>query len=192
VECPSCNDYTDGVEIWTLGFSNRTWDRTLELVSSHGLGRVVDIRTAPGSRHAPQFNRQHLEVAFPSAGIEYVHLKALGGFRKPDLEDETNAGWRNASFRGYADYMQTAAFEAALARLIELAAGARTAYACTEAVFWRCHRALVSDALTVRGFDVRHIAEPGRSEIHRLTSFARVDGMRVTYPEESLWSPRAR
>jgi uncharacterized protein (DUF488 family) len=180
------------VEVHTLGFSNRTWDETVRLLEGFGILRLVDIRTLPGSKHTPQFNQEHLKLALPRAGIEYLHCKQLGGFRKPSRDDDSKAGWKNPSFRGYADYMQTPQFEAAISDLITWISGMRTAYACTEAVYWRCHRSLVSDALTARGIAVFHILGPGKAEEHKLTTFARVEGVRVTYPEETLWNPRAR
>jgi len=180
------------VEVYTLGFSNRSWDETLHLLEEFGVRRLVDIRTLPGSKHTPQFNQEHLRRALPAAGIEYLHCKPLGGFRKPTRDDDRNAGWKNPSFRGYADYMQTPQFEAALADLIAWSAEVPTVYACTEAVYWRCHRALVSDALTARGIAVVHVLGAGKARPHELTAFARVEGARVTYPEETLWNPRTR
>jgi len=180
------------MEVYTLGFSNRRWDETLLLLRSFGIRRVVDIRTLPGSRHTPQFNQEELGRALPEAGVEYLHMRRLGGLRKPKGDDPINAAWKNPGFRAYADYMQTPEFAAALEELVRLLEGMPTVYACTEAVYWRCHRMLVSDALAARGVAVRHILGPAKAEPHRLTSFARVEGMRVTYPEETLWNPRAR
>ena len=181
-------------DVYTLGFSNRGWEETASILSRYGIERLADIRTLPGSRHTPQFNQEHLERALPEAGIEYLHLKRLGGLRKLRAERPENAEWRNASFRAYADYMQTPEFEDALEELIRLFAEKPTIYCCTEAVFWRCHRALVSDALTARGFEVVHIFSLSKWEPHRLTSFARVDSHRVTYPAEQgeLWPRSAR
>lgn len=122
-------------------------------------------------------------MLLPSAGIEYLHLKSLGGLRKPKREDSANAGWHNESFRGYADYMQTPEFAQALDEMIRLLRQKATAYACTEAVFWRCHRSLVSDALQIRGCRPGHIFGPADCRPHRLTPFARVEGLRITYPE---------
>jgi uncharacterized protein (DUF488 family) len=139
------------------------------------------VRTAPGSRRHPQFMGGALAQSLPAVGIDYVHLKELGGFRKP-RPDSPNGAWRNQSFRGYADYMQTPEFEATLDRLIKLASERRTAVMCSEAVPWRCHRSLIADALTVRGIPVEHVMSERAANPHRLTRFAHVDGERITYP----------
>ncbi len=168
--------------VYTIGFSNRVWDDTLEILGAFGIQRLADIRTLPGSKHTPQFNQEQLKEACPKGNIEYVHLKKLGGLRKPLKDATTNAAWQNDSFRGYADYMQTPEFEASLNELIRLFLEKTTVYACTEAVFWRCHRQLVSDALVVRGYRVGHIFSPSKIEEHKLTNFLKADGTRVTYP----------
>jgi uncharacterized protein (DUF488 family) len=148
---------------------------------------VVDVRTVPRSRHTPQWNRERAAVALPAEGIRYHHLPALGGFRKP-RPDSPNTGWRNLSFRGYADYMGTEGFAAGLTELLALAASARVAIACTEAVPWRCHRSLIADALIVRGVDVQDLVGPGPARPHALTPFARVEGLVIRYPDpEALW-----
>ena len=170
-------------DVFTLGFSNRSWEETLEILRTYGIERLVDIRTLPGSRHTPQFNQENLSRALPAAGIEYIHLRTLGGLRKPKRGDSANAGWRNESFRGYTDYMQTPEFAQALEELIRLLREKRTVYACTEAVFWRCHRSLVSDALEVRGCRPGHIFSAAECRSHRTTPFARVEGLRITYPD---------
>lgn len=148
--------------------------------------RLVDIRTVPRSRHNPQFNQDALPGALAGAGIAYAHLKELGGLRRP-RPDSPNRAWRNDSFRGYADYMQTPEFEAALQGLLEMASRERLALMCAEAVPWRCHRSLVADALLARGIPVEEILGPGQSRAHRLTPFARVEGARVTYPAQELF-----
>ena len=170
--------------VHTLGFSTRDHDQLLELLRGVGVGLVVDIRSFPRSRHTPRWNREALETLLPAHGLRYHHLRALGGFRKP-RPDSTNLGWRNASFRGYADYMETPTFQAGLAELIALAGAAPAAIACTEALPWRCHRSLVSDALTVRGIEVLHLVTPGEPPgRHALHSFARVGtDARLTYPD---------
>jgi len=173
---------TQEFDVFTLGFSNRTWAITIEILESFEIKRLVDIRTVPGSRIAPQFNQEHLQRALPAAGIEYVHMKQLGGLRKLKGNDPANAGWRNAGFRAYADYMQTGEFRVALDELIRLFLEMRTVYVCTEAVFWRCHRALVSDALVASGYRAGHILGIGRCQAHAITSFARISGGRVAYP----------
>lgn len=169
-------------DAFTMGFSNRTWEQTIGLLRGHSIQCLVDIRTLPGSRRTPQFNLENLEARLPECGIEYVHMKALGGLRKPVEDSATNAAWRNDGFRGYADYMQSHQFEEAIEALIEFVRKKRTVYACTEAVFWKCHRQLVSDALSVRGYRVGHILSATRVEAHELTSFARVEGLQVRYP----------
>lgn len=169
-------------EVYTLGFTNREWDETVEMLRAYRIERLIDIRTVPKSRHTPQYNSDHLSRVLPDLGIEYIHLKALGGFRKPKQDDPTNAGWRNESFRGFADYMQTQEFAEAIEHLIALFKERRSVYTCTEAVFWRCHRSLVSDALLIRGHEIGHIFSASKCEAHPLTRFAKVDGMRVTYP----------
>jgi uncharacterized protein (DUF488 family) len=145
---------------------------------------LVDIRTIPRSRHNPQFGGDALRAALRARRIRYVHLPELGGLRRA-RKDSPNMAWRNTSFRGYADYMLTEGFEAGLAKLRELADGRAVALMCAEAVPWRCHRSLVADALTARGARVEHIARATRATPHRMTPFARVRGVRVTYPGEA-------
>jgi uncharacterized protein (DUF488 family) len=169
-------------DVYTMGFSNRTWDETLEIFSAQKIQRVVDIRTLPGSKHTPQFNLEHLQTELPKAGIEYLHLKSLGGLRKARKDSTLNAAWRNDGFRGYADYMQTPEFDSAIGELIRLFKEKTTVYCCTEAVFWRCHRQLVSDALLARGYRVGHIFNATKVENHTLTKFVKVEGTRLTYP----------
>jgi uncharacterized protein (DUF488 family) len=169
-------------DVYAMGFSNRSWENTLEILHAFSIKRVVDIRTLPGSKHTPQFNLQHMKDALPTAGIDYVHLKGLGGFRKPVKGSDQNAAWQNSGFRGYADYMQTDAFRIALEQLIELLQERLTVYCCTEGVFWRCHRQLVSDALVVRGYRVGNIFGPKKVEFHELTEILRVEDGRMTYP----------
>jgi uncharacterized protein (DUF488 family) len=169
-------------DVYTIGFSNRTWEQTLEILATYKIQRLVDIRTLPGSKYTPQFNQDQLKKALPESGIDYIHMKSLGGLRKPRKNSTTNAAWRNDSFRGYADYMQTAEFENAVNELVALFADRRTVYACTEAVFWRCHRQLLSDSLTLRGYRVGHIFSSSKIEEHKLTDFMRADGTKVTYP----------
>jgi uncharacterized protein (DUF488 family) len=169
--------------IFTIGHSTRTLDELIELLRAHGVRRVIDIRTIPGSRRNPQYNRETLGPSLRAAKIGYVHLKSLGGLRKA-RPDSKNAGWHNASFRGYADYMQTPEFEAALKRAIKLSGTKPSALMCAEAVPWRCHRSLVADALTALKFPVEHIMSASRANPHKLTSFARVRGKKVTYPSD--------
>ncbi|MGA9185588.1 MAG: DUF488 domain-containing protein [Candidatus Acidiferrales bacterium] len=171
--------------VFTIGHSNRTWKEFLELLRAHGIKRVVDVRTIPRSRHNPQFNRETLATKLRSARIGYVHLRKLGGLRHA-RRDSPNMGWRNTSFRGFADYMQTADFEAGIARLIKLAKQKRSAVMCAEAVPWRCHRSLIGDALVVRGIRVADIIGGKRARDHALTSFARRRGNHITYPLASV------
>lgn len=171
-----------GVRIYTAGHSTRSVDELAALLRPFDIATVADIRTAPRSRRNPQFNSDALGPALRARKIHYVHVPELGGLRHP-RPGSTNAGWRNPSFRGYADYMQSQGFEAGLARLGELTAGGPIALMCAEAVPWRCHRSLVADALAVRGAEVEHIISgAGKSMPHRLTDFAEVHGTRVTYP----------
>ncbi len=167
--------------VFTVGHSTRTFDELVELLEASNVSVLVDIRTIPRSRTNPQFNQDALEAALPVRGIRYAHLPELGGLRRP-RKDSTNAAFRNASFRGFADYMLTGEFELGLEKLCALAADGQIAVMCAEAVPWRCHRSLVADALTARGARVEHIMSPGHANPHRMTPFARVDGAQVTYP----------
>jgi uncharacterized protein (DUF488 family) len=167
--------------VLTIGHSNRTWKDFLELLRAHHVKRVIDVRSIPRSRHNPQFNRVTLSKKLRAARIGYVHLRKLGGLRHA-RPDSPNMGWRNASFRGFADYMQTSDFEAGLHRLMKLAGQKRSAIMCAEAVPWRCHRSLIADALTVRGIQVGDIMSMKRSQVHSLIPFGRVQGHRITYP----------
>lgn len=175
--------------VLTIGHSTRTMEAFLQLLRAHGVERVVDIRTIPRSRHNPQFNRDTLPARLRADGIRYVHLAKLGGLRHPQ-RDSPNTGWRNTSFRGFADYMQTSDFEAGLHRLMNLARQRTSALLCAEAVPWRCHRSLVSDALLVRGIHVEHILSGTRRRAHALTQFARVRGKRITYPPAKVANER--
>ena len=168
--------------IYTIGHSTRKLEEFEELLEDFGVALLVDIRTVPRSRHVPHFNSGQLARALARTKIAYQHLKTLGGLRKPSKES-TNLGWRNLSFRGYADYMQSEDFQAGLKAFETLAAKKKAAIMCAEAVPWRCHRSLVADALTVRGWQVRHILSRGNQQIHQLTPFAAVEGESVTYPQ---------
>jgi uncharacterized protein (DUF488 family) len=169
----------------TVGHSIRTIDDFIELLKGHGIKRLVDVRTVPRSRRNPQFNRDEMPKSLSRAHISYSHLPELGGLRKP-RKDSPNTGWRNASFRGFADYMQSPEFEQGLQRLIEMSAREPTAIMCAEAVPWRCHRSLIADALVARGVPVEDIIGGERAQPHKLTPFARVEGARVTYPPRGL------
>ncbi len=167
--------------IYTIGHSTRSADEFLALLQAHGISQLADVRSFPMSRRHPQFNRDVLGPFLEAHGIIYRHMPALGGRRRP-LPDSINSGWKHASFRGYADYMGTAPFEAALDELERFAAAGPTAVMCAEAVWWRCHRRLLADALLVRGTPVRHIVSAADAKPHELSDFARVSGSRVTYP----------
>jgi uncharacterized protein (DUF488 family) len=170
-------------EIFTIGHSTRTLDEFIQILLAEGVQHIVDVRTVPRSRRYPHFNRENLPASLIEHGIAYTHLPELGGFRKPK-PDSLNTGWRNESFRGYADYMQTADFEEAVENLLDLAHDSRIALMCAEAVPWRCHRSLIADALLVRGREVRNITSANKNQLHKLTSFAQVEGARILYPPE--------
>jgi uncharacterized protein (DUF488 family) len=172
-----------GIRIYTVGHSTRGLDELIALLRAFDVVTLADIRTIPRSRHNPQFSSASLAAALRREDLRYVHLARLGGLRHA-RKDSPNTGWRNASFRGFADYMATADFEVGLAELRELAGEARVAVMCAEAVPWRCHRSLVADALTVRGAHVEHITSASRATPHRLTPFAEVHGSRIRYPPE--------
>ncbi|HMB34554.1 MAG TPA: DUF488 domain-containing protein [Methylomirabilota bacterium] len=176
--------------VLTIGHSTRSLKELLELLEAHGVEQLADVRTIPRSRHNPQFNRESLAGKLRRAGIGYTHMPALGGLRHA-RPDSPNQGWRNASFRGFADYMQTPEFGAGIVALIDAAVSARTVIMCAEAVPWRCHRSLIADALCARGIRVEHILSATRAEPHALTAFAMVKGTRVTYPPEPLPLERA-
>src|SRR5271168_1722278 len=169
--------------VFTIGHSTRPLEEFIEILRAHGVQRVADVRSIPRSRHNPQFNRETLARRLRAARIGYVHLKKLGGLRHAKA-DSANLGWHNASFRGFADYMQTEDFLAGLSRLEKLGAGKPMAIMCAEAVPWRCHRSLIADALVVRDFPVEDIMSVGRTQEHELTPFARVRGLRITYPTD--------
>jgi uncharacterized protein (DUF488 family) len=167
--------------VFTIGHSTRPIETFIWLLAAHGVQCLIDIRTIPKSRHNPQFGRDQLVPALRRARIRYRHMPGLGGLRRP-RPDSANIGWRHAGFRGFADYMETAAFAKSLERCLALAATQRVVLMCAEAVPWRCHRSLIADALIVRGVDVREITSGIRTRPHALTPWARVSGTAVTYP----------
>jgi len=171
--------------VLTIGHSTRAIEEFTGLLQRHGVRRLVDVRSMPKSRYNPQFNREELERSLGEAGIAYTHLPALGGLRRARA-DSPNTGWKNGSFRGYADHMQTAEFQAGMESLMEMAAAGQIAVMCAEAVPWQCHRSMIADALVVRGVDVEHIIGEKGTQPHKLTSFARVKGQEITYPPDSL------
>ena len=168
-------------KVLTIGHSTRSIESFIEMLRVFGVKRLVDVRTIPRSRTNPQFNRESLAQSLVETGIEYAHAPALGGLRHA-RKDSPNTGWRSVSFRGYADYMQTPEFEAAIESLIEAAKREQVTIMCAEAVPWRCHRSLIGDALKVRGIAVEDIMSATRTQPHELTSFAKVAGTQVTYP----------
>jgi 3-methyladenine DNA glycosylase/8-oxoguanine DNA glycosylase len=172
-----------GIRLYTIGHSTRSIDELVALLRAADVSTLADIRTIPRSRHNPQFEREALSAALRRRRLRYVHVPLLGGLRRA-RPDSPNTAWRNASFRGFADYMLSADFEAGLAELRRLASDGTVAVMCAEAVPWRCHRSLVADALLVRGARVEHITGAGRASPHRLTAFAHVEGTRITYPGE--------
>jgi Protein of unknown function, DUF488 len=191
-ECVASKDAANALawRVYTIGHSTRPIEEFIALLTANGLERLLDIRTIPKSRHNPQFHTDSLSRYLRAKGIDYVHLKELGGLRRP-RPDSPNTGWRNASFRGYADYMQTEEFDTALRHAIELARQKPTALMCAEALPWRCHRSLVADALVVRGIEVLEIVSSSLPKPHALTPFARVRGTHITYPAEASADPCA-
>jgi uncharacterized protein (DUF488 family) len=167
--------------IFTIGHSTRPIDVFIRLLKAHGVQRVVDVRTIPRSRHNPQFSRVQLSPALHRARMHYTHMPGLGGLRHARA-GSTNTAWLNASFRGYADYMQTPEFADSLARCIDFAKQERVALMCAESVPWRCHRSLIADALLARGIEASEITSGVRTRPHELTPWARVQGTQVTYP----------
>ncbi len=168
-------------KLYTLGHSTRTLEEFLDILAQYKIKLLVDVRTVPRSRRVPQFNTENLAQVLPPHHINYHHLPALGGLRKT-RPDSPNTGWRNESFRGYADYMQTPDFESGLNELIKLASKKTTAIMCAEAVPWRCHRSLISDALLVRSWTVIDLFSTTSAKPHKLTDFAKVEGTHLTYP----------
>ena len=176
------------VSISTVGHSTHSIGDFIAILQAHGVRQLVDVRTMPRSRRVPQFNKEKLPGSLKAAGIRYRHMPGLGGLRHPK-RDSTNTGWRNTSFRGYADYMQTPEFKENLETLIKLAAQAPTAIMCAEAVPWRCHRSLIADALVAKGIQATEILSAKRSRPHALTPFAQLNGAEVTYPGTAVKTP---
>jgi uncharacterized protein (DUF488 family) len=170
-------------KIYLIGHSTMTTERFLKILKAHLIATLVDIRTVSRSRHNPQFNSEPLKDSLEGAGIAYINLKELGGFRRSS-KTSLNTGWRNLSFRGYADYMQTDEFEAGLEKLILLGKSKKVAIMCAEGNPYRCHRSLVADALTVRGIRSVHISSTKPGRLHKITPFAQVAGERIRYVEQ--------
>jgi uncharacterized protein (DUF488 family) len=173
------------VTLYTVGHSNRSLDDFLALLARYGIEQLVDIRTLPGSRKYPHFDQEALSVSLQEAGIAYHHLIGLGGRRRP-ARDSINTGWRHPAFRGYADYMQSEAFQEAIDMLANLARSQSTAIMCSEAVPWRCHRSMVGDAMLIQGFTVLDIISPTSARPHKLTPWAQVEGWQITYPASEI------
>lgn len=170
--------------VWTIGHSTHSLDELVAMLHSFNIETVVDIRSYPRSRKFPQFNKEALELSLPENNIEYIHLKKLGGRRKVNPESK-NTTWRHAAFRGYADYMESESFAEGIKELIVIALEKRTAYMCSEAVWWRCHRSMVSDYLKAHGWDVQHIMGVNKASEHPYTQPARIVAGELTYlPED--------
>jgi uncharacterized protein (DUF488 family) len=167
--------------LWTIGHSTKPIDEFLALLKAHDIQQLIDVRTIPRSRHNPQYNSEALSKNLRDEDMSYKHMPKLGGLRKPK-KDSINTGWRNESFRGYADYMQTDEFQRAIEELIAQGRNKKTTIMCAEAVPWRCHRSLIADALTIRGWDVRHIMSETKADRHKLASFAAVENGELQYP----------
>ena len=169
-----------GGSLWTIGHSTRAWEVFVAMLREVRIEALVDVRRFAGSRRNPQFAGEAMACALPAAGIEYVAMPGLGG-RRPARKDSPHTAWRNASFRGYADYMETDGFCAAREQLLGIARERRTAIMCAEAMWWQCHRGLIADDLKVHGWEVLHLLAPGRSEPHPYTSAARIVDGRLLY-----------
>jgi len=172
------------MKIYTIGHSTRPQEEFIAMLKQFGVMLLADVRTIPRSRFNPQFNSDELSKALSREGIRYLHLKELGGLRKP-RKDSPNIGWKHSGFRGYADYMLTPEFQEAIAKFLQIAEKQPTTVMCAEAVYFRCHRMVLSDAMLVRGVDVEHILSKTKAEPHKLTKFARVEGTSITYPPEN-------
>jgi uncharacterized protein (DUF488 family) len=168
------------LKVWTFGHSTRALEEFIEALNSFAIKVLVDVRSFPGSRRYPHFNREQLKASLAAAGIDYQHFPELGGRRRAK-PDSLNMTWRNESFRGYADYMETGDFRAGIERLLSVANQRRTAVMCSEAVWWRCHRSLISDYLKAKGVEVTHIMGVRKSEVHPFTSAARIVNGALSY-----------
>ena len=172
----------EGATVWTIGHSTHTWEEFTALLGTHGIEAVADVRRFPGSRRYPWFVSDAMASALPETGVDYRWIPALGERRKAQ-PDSPNTAWRNAAFRGYADYMATAEFAAGLAQALDLAASRRTALMCAEAVWWRCHRRLISDLLQHRGIEVLHILDAKPPQSHPRNPAAQFEGTHLIYPD---------
>lgn len=170
--------------MWTIGHSTRSLEEFLAMLHSFNIELIADIRSYPGSRKFPQFNKESLGISLPENKIQYVHIKELGGRRKPDPGSK-NTAWQQVAFRGYADYMETPAFKAGIRTLEQIALKQRTAYMCSEAVWWRCHRSMVSDYLKLHGWKVMHIMGIGKDAEHPYTAPAKIVNGELSYQSDS-------
>ena len=175
--------------VFTIGHSTRTLEEFIQLLKTNGIKLLVDVRTTPRSRHNPQFNKETLPASLKAESVRYIHVPEIGGLRRPQ-RDSVNLAWKNSGFRGYADYMQTKEFTDSLLKIIALARENCTALMCAEALPWRCHRSLISDALVVRHVKVRHIISASSIITHELSELAHVDGFKITYPLYSKETPQ--
>jgi len=169
------------LSVFTIGHSTRTLNEFIEMLKNYGVTLLVDVRTVPRSRHNPQFNKETLPASLKSQGIKYIHMQEIGGLRRPK-HDSINLAWKNTSFRAYADFMQTQEFTDNLLKIVALARGNCLALMCAEALPWRCHRSLISDALVVRHVKVQHIIGANSCLSHELNAMAQVEGTKITYP----------
>ncbi|HYK45515.1 MAG TPA: DUF488 domain-containing protein [Parafilimonas sp.] len=176
---------TTGKVIWTIGHSTRTLDHFISMLQSFSIETVADIRSFPGSKRYPHFNKEALQTSLPASGIKYIHIQTLGGRRRVDRHSK-NTAWKHPAFRGYADYMETDDFKKGIDELEEIASKNRTAYMCSEAVWWRCHRSLVSDYLKINGWIVYHIMEAGKKEEHPYTKPAKIVNGKLSYESNDL------
>lgn len=170
------------IMLFTIGHSTHPIEDFINLLKANQIEIVVDVRTIPKSRHNPQFNTNELAASLKKSRVDYLHMRGLGGLRHA-VKDSVNVGWRAASFRGFADYMQTGGFDDNIGQLIKLSEKHRIAIMCAEAVPWRCHRSLIADALLIRGIKPVHIISKSSLRIHELTPFAKVNGVQITYPK---------
>ncbi len=170
--------------VYTIGHSTHSLEELIQMLQAFAIKTLVDVRRFPGSRKYPQFNKDNLAAGLQAVGISYVHLENLGG-RRTAHKNSNNNRWRNKSFQGYADHMATKEFEEGMSQLETIAAKQPTAYMCSEALWWRCHRSMISDYLKARGWQVLHIMGPGKVEAHSYTSPARVEGEHVFYHDDT-------
>jgi uncharacterized protein (DUF488 family) len=168
------------LKLWTIGHSTRSLDEFIDALKSFQIQILADVRSFPGSRRYPHFNRENLKASLAKSEIQYIHFPELGG-RRHAKPDSLNMAWQSKTFRGYADYMETDQFQEGLERLCEVAREQKTAIMCAEAVWWRCHRSLISDALKANGVEVRHIMAAGKAEAHPFTSAARIVDGKLSY-----------